>query len=88
MAYDKKLHFIAGLCISVVAMLLYFYYYGTVNVLLGVGCGMVAGVAKEIKDEISYGGFDKYDMLATWAGSLLGAGLIYMLLQGGVLNGF
>lgn len=88
MAYDKKLHFIAGLCISVVAMLLYFYYYGTVNVLLGFGGGMVAGVAKEIKDEIAYGGFDKYDMLATWAGSLLGAGLIYMLLKGGVLNGF
>ena len=88
MAYDKKLHFIAGLCISVVAMLLYFYYYGTVNVLLGFGGGMVAGVAKEIKDEIAYGGFDKYDMLATWAGSLLGAGLIYILLQGGVLNGF
>ena len=88
MAYDKKLHFIVGLCISVVAMLLYFYYYGTINVLPGIGCGMVAGVAKEIKDEISYGGFDKYDMLATWAGSLLGAGLIYILLQGGVLNGF
>ena len=79
MAYDKKLHFFAGLCISVVAMLLYFYYYGTVNVLLGVGGGMVAGVAKEIYDEITYGGFDKLDMLATWAGSLLGAGLVYIL---------
>ena len=88
MAYDKKLHFIAGLCISVVAMLLHFYYYGTVNVLLGVGGGMVAGVAKEIKDEIAYGGFDKYDMLATWLGATVGAGLVYMLLKGGVLNGF
>ena len=88
MAYDKKLHFIAGLCISVVAILLYFYYYGTINVLPGIGCGMVAGVAKEVKDEITYGGFDEFDMFATWAGSLLGAGLIYILLQGGVLNGF
>ena len=88
MAYDKKLHFIAGLCISVAAMLLYFYCYGTVNVLFGVGGGMVAGVAKEVKDEITYGGFDELDMYATWAGSLLGAGLIYILLQGGVLNGF
>ena len=88
MAYDKKLHFIAGLCISVAAMLLYFYCYGTVNVLFGVGGGMVAGVAKEVKDEITYGGFDELDMYATWAGSLLGAGLIYVLLQGGVLNGF
>ena len=88
MAYDKKLHFIAGLCISVVAMLLYFYYYGTVNVLLGVGGGMVAGVANEFKDVIAYGGFDKYDMLATWLGATVGAGLVYMLLKGGVLNGF
>lgn len=88
MSYDKKLHFIAGLCISVVAMLLYFYYYGIVNVLLGVGGGMVAGVAKEIKDEISYGGFDELDMLTTWLGATVGAGLVYMLLKGGVLNGF
>ena len=88
MDYDKKLHFIAGLCISVAAMLLYFYYYGTVNVLLGVGGGMVAGVAKEVYDYLDYGLYDKQDMLATWAGSLLGAGLIYILLQGGVLNGF
>ena len=88
MAYDKILHFFAGLCISVVAMLLYFYYYGTVNVLLGVGGGMVAGVAKEIKDEIAYGGFDKYDMLATWLGATVGAGLVCILLKGGVLNGF
>ena len=79
MAYDKKLHFIAGLCISVVAMLLYFYYYGTVNVLLGLGCGMVAGVAKEVKDEITYGGFDYVDMLATWLGAIAGAGLVYMI---------
>ena len=78
-AYDKKLHFIAGLCISVVAMLLYFYYYGTVNVLLGVGGGMVAGVAKEIKDEITYGGFDELDMLVTWLGAIAGAGLVYVI---------
>ena len=88
MAYDKKLHFIAGLCISVAAMLLYFYYYGTVNVLLGVGGGMVAGVAKEIYDYFDYGLFDELDMLITWLGATVGAGLIYILLQGGVLNGF
>lgn len=80
MAYDKKLHFIAGLCISVVSMLLCFYYNGTTNLWLGLGCGMAAGVAKEIKDEITYGGFDYLDMLYTWAGSLLGAGLVYILL--------
>ena len=88
MAYDEKLHFIAGLCISVVAMLLYFYYYGIVNLWFGLFFGVLAGLLKEVKDHITYGGFDKYDMFATWAGSLLGAGLIYILLQGGVLNGF
>ena len=88
MPYDKKLHFIAGLCISVVAMLLYFYYYGTVNVLPGICCGMVAGVAKEVKDEITYGGFDYVDMLVTWLGATVGTGLVVMLLKGGVLNGF
>ena len=88
MAYDKKLHFIAGLCISLVAMLLYFYYYGTVNVLLGVGGGMVAGVVKEVKDEITYGVFDELGMLTTWLGATVGVGLVCMLLKGGVLNDF
>ena len=80
MAYDKKLHFIAGLCITCVAVLLCYLCYGVVNLWLGIGCGMVAGVAKEIYDYLDYGLFDKYDMLATWAGSLLGAGLVYILL--------
>lgn len=87
MAYDKKLHFIAGLCISVVAMLLYFYYYGTVNVFLGLGCGMVAGVSKEVKDEITYGGFDELDMLTTWLGATVGAGLVCIFFKGGEQNG-
>ena len=79
MAYNKKLHFFVGLCVSVVTMLFYFYCHGTVNVFLGVGCGMVAGVSKEVKDETAYGSLDSLDMYATWAGSLLGAGLIYIL---------
>ena len=79
MAYDKKLHFIAGLCITCVAVLLCYLCYGTVNLWFSLGCGVVAGVAKEIKDEITYGGFDKLDMFYTWAGSLLGAGLLYII---------
>ena len=80
MAYDKKLHLASGLAIA--------FVFGIANPWIGLGCGMAAGVAKEVKDEITYGGFDEFDMFATWAGSLLGAGLIYILLQGGVLNGF
>ena len=79
MPYDKKLHFIAGLCISVVAMLLYFYYYGIVNVWFGLFFGVLAGLLKEVKDEITYGGFDYVDMLVTWLGAIAGAGLVYVI---------
>ena len=88
MAYDKKLHFIAGLCITCIAIILCYYICGTVNLWFGLFFGVFAGLLKEVKDQITYGGFDSLDMYATWAGSLLGAGLIYILLQGGVLNGF
>ena len=80
MAYDKKLHFIAGVCITCVAVLLCYLCNGTTNLWLGIGCGMVAGVAKEIYDYLDYGLFDKQDMLYTWAGSILGAGLVYIIL--------
>ena len=80
MPNDKKLHLLAGICITCIAILLCYLYYGTVNIWLGLGCGMAAGVAKEVKDQITYGGFDYLDMLYTWAGSLLGAGLVYILL--------
>ena len=88
MPYDKKLHFIAGLCITCIAIILCYCFYGVVNLWFGLFFGVLAGLLKEVKDHITYGGFDKYDMFATWAGSILGAGLIYILLQGGVLNGF
>ena len=88
MPYDKKLHFIAGLCITCIAIILCYYIYGIVNLWFGLFFGVLAGLLKEVKDEITYGGFDSLDMYATWAGSLLGAGLIYILLKGGVINGF
>ena len=80
MAQDKKLHLLAGLGIAII--------FGLQYPLIGLGAGIIAGVAKEVYDYLDYGLYDKQDMFATWAGSLLGAGLIYILLQGGVLNGF
>lgn len=80
MDYDKKLHLASGLAIA--------FVFGIANPWIGLGCGMAAGVAKEVYDYLDYGLYDKQDMLATWAGSLLGAGLVYILLKGGVLNGF
>ena len=88
MAQDKKLHFIAGLCITCIAIILCYYIYGIVNLWFGLFFGVLAGLLKEVKDEITYGGFDELDMLTTWLGAIAGAGLIYILLQGGVLNGF
>ena len=71
MAYDKKLHLASGLAIA--------FVFGIYNPWIGLGCGMAAGVAKEVYDEYDYGGFDYVDMLATWLGAIAGAGLVYMI---------
>lgn len=62
--YDKKLHFRWG---CIIALLI-----GLYDPILGLSTGVVAGVAKEVYDYLDYGLFDKYDMLATWAGALTG----------------
>ena len=72
MAEDKKLHLLAGLGIAII--------FGWQNPLIGLGAGIIAGVAKEVYDYLDYGLLDKQDMIATWAGSLLGAGLCYLVL--------
>ncbi len=64
MPYDKKLHFLWG---CIIALLI-----GLYNPIYGLSAGVVAGVAKEVYDYLDYGLFDKYDMLATWAGALIG----------------
>lgn len=71
MAQDKKLHLLAGLGIAII--------FGWHNPLIGLGAGFAAGVAKEVYDYLDYGSFDKLDMFYTWAGSLLGAGLCYII---------
>lgn len=64
MPYDKKLHLICGLLISLLV--------GLYNPIYGLYAGVVAGVAKEVYDYYDYGLFDKMDMLFTWAGTLIG----------------
>lgn len=71
MAEDKKLHLLAGLGIAII--------FGWHNPLIGLGAGFAAGIAKEVYDYLDYGLYDKQDMFATWAGSLLGAGLCYLI---------
>ena len=71
MAYDKKLHLASGLAIA--------FVFGIANPWIGLGCGMAAGVAKEIYDYFDYGLFDKKDMLFTWLGAAIGTGLALLL---------
>lgn len=65
-SYDKKkLHFLCGCIISLLI--------GLYNLIYGLLAGVTAGVAKEVYDYYDYSLFDKYDMLFTWAGALIGA---------------
>ena len=63
--YDKKLHFLAGLLICIIASV-------AVNPTYGLAFAMTAGVFKEVYDWYDYGGPDVYDCLATWLGGFVG----------------
>lgn len=73
MAYDKRLHFAAGLLISVIA--------GSAlrSPMYGLAAAMVAGVVKELRDWCAYRGFDDRDMLVTWLGGLVGCILLLLV---------
>lgn len=62
---DKLLHFAAGAIIAFPATL-------AVGEVWGIAIAVFAGVAKEIRDELAYGGADLGDLLATVAGGLVG----------------
>lgn len=70
--YDKKLHFAAGFIVTVVVGISLFWFAVNSFVMIGIGTGFLAGIAKEIYDEYDYGGFDWKDMIATWIGALVG----------------
>jgi hypothetical protein len=70
--YDKKLHFIAGLLISLAVSI-------AINPICGLLTSLVAGVVKEIKDYLDYGGPDMIDCLATWLGGLIGYAVAMMM---------
>ena len=66
MAYDKKLHFAAGLIISVCVG------FALHEPLYGLAAAVFAGFMKEVRDWGCYQGFDLKDMVTTWLGGLLG----------------
>ena len=62
--YDKKLYFRCGLLISLLI--------GLYDPILGLSTGVTVGVGKEVENYIKCEPFDKYNMLATWAGAVIG----------------
>ena len=64
MPYDKKLPFFGGCIISILI--------GLYNPIYGLCTGVAVGVCAEVENYLNYGLFDKYNILATWAGALLG----------------
>ncbi len=69
MPHDKKLHTAAGFVIALAGSLLE-------GPAIGLCCAVIAGLGKEVADEIVYSGFDIEDFLYTCAGGLLGAVLM------------
>ena len=65
-AYDKKLHFIAGIVICILVALIF------KNPLFGLIASVIAGIGKEIYDYYDYGKPDFLDCLATWVGGIAG----------------
>ena len=65
---DKVLHFVAGGVIAFGCALI----FGPVA---GILAGAAAGILKEIRDEIVYGGADWRDLLATCAGAMVGVAI-------------
>jgi len=51
------------------------------SALFGIGSVAVAGIGKELWDEIEYGGFDIKDVGATMIGGVVGVGLTYVGLK-------
>ena len=65
MQYDKKLHMIGGFLIEITGSLLH-------SVTFGLLVSIAAGLAKEIRDDMVYGGFDWLDFVATPGCGLVG----------------
>lgn len=72
---DKMLHFIAGMLITAFVAVIVPRFAP-----IAMTVAVVAGFAKELRDEITYGGFDWYDLLATVLGGVVMQVLIFLSL--------
>jgi hypothetical protein len=72
---DKMLHFIVGMLITAIVAVLVPRFTP-----IAMTVAVVAGFAKELRDEITYGGFDWKDLLATVLGGVVMQVLIFLSL--------
>ena len=71
---DKMLHFIAGMLITALVAVIVPRLSP-----IAMAVAVIAGFAKEVRDEITYGGFDWYDLLATVLGGVVMQVLIFLI---------
>lgn len=69
-AADKVLHFVAGAAVADASFIAAYKITEDRNksALIALGSSVFAGLAKEVVDQISYGGFDEKDLLSTAMG--------------------
>ena len=79
---DKQMHIYVTLFIAFLATLIAFKLALEPQYVYGFVAGMIAGIGKEIRDYLSYGLFDKRDILADAIGSSIGAGIGFAWLIG------
>lgn len=72
---DKMLHFVAGMLITAIVAVVIPRFAS-----LAVTVAVIAGFAKEVRDEIAYGGFDWKDLLATVLGGAVMQVFIFLSL--------
>lgn len=78
---DRYLHFGAGYIASTSSAALCYKFNINKSVEIGVGVGALAGVGKEIRDQIVYRGFDPFDFAFTVAGSFWGGFAIHTVIE-------
>lgn len=71
---DKMLHFIVGMLITAIVAVIVPRFTP-----IAMSVAVVAGFAKELRDEIAYGGFDWKDLLATVIGGVVMQVLIFLI---------
>lgn len=73
---DKMLHFIAGMLITAIVAVIVPRFTP-----IAMTVAVVAGFAKELRDEIVYRGFDWYDLLATVLGGVVMQVFVFLSLM-------